>query len=72
MEKTIVIRTCDVCGKEVEDLPGTLQFKYSDSDYTGCGYPAGIKYEDICIDCCRKLDKVISDFAKEVKNDTNN
>lgn len=60
MIKTIQIRYCDVCKKEVEDLPGTLTLKYSDRDYAGNGFPAGIKYEDICIDCCRKLDNLLS------------
>ena len=67
MIKTIEKRVCDVCKKEVKDFAGSLLLKYSDSDYTGCGFPARIERKEICIDCCRKLDKAITEVLKEVE-----
>ena len=59
MIETIEKRICDVCKKEVEDFCGSLALDYSDIDYTGCGFPVKIERNDICIDCCRELKKVI-------------
>lgn len=67
MIKTIEKRICDVCKKEVEDFAGSLRLEYSDRDYTGCGFPAGVERKDICIDCCRKLDKAIRQVLKEAE-----
>jgi hypothetical protein len=67
MIETIQRKVCDMCKKEVEDFAGSLSLDYSDCDYTGCGYPAGLKLEDLCIDCCRKLDKAIMKIVKEVE-----
>ena len=63
MIKTIEKRICDVCGDMVEDFAGSLELKYV--DYTGCCFPVQIKREQICIDCCRKLDKAIMEVLKE-------
>lgn len=67
MIETIERKVCDVCKKEVKNFYGSLLLRYSDKDYTGCGYPAGIERRDICIDCCRKLDKVIETTLKELE-----
>lgn len=66
MIKIIEKKICDVCKKEVEDFCGSLALDYSDCDYTGCGYPVKIVHEDICIDCCRKLNKVIVKAIEEL------
>jgi hypothetical protein len=71
MIKIIEKRICDVCKKEVENFYGSLSLKYSDhDDYTGCGYPVEIECEDVCIDCCRKLDKFVSTALEEMDGET--
>lgn len=67
MMKIIENRICDVCQREVKDFAGSLKLKYSEHDYTGCGFPIEIKREDICIDCCRKLDNIIIAALKELE-----
>lgn len=66
MIKTIEKRICDVCKQEVEVFYGSLVLDYSDMDYTGCGFPVKIERKDICIDCCRKLNKVIEKALEEL------
>lgn len=66
MTETIERKICDVCEREVRDFAGSLELKYSDHDYTGCGFSAGIKRKDICINCCRKLDKVVVEALKSL------
>lgn len=66
MIETIEKKICDVCKKEVENFYGSLSLKYSDRDYTGCGYPVRIECKDVCIECCRKIDKVIAKALKEL------
>lgn len=65
MTETIERKTCDVCKEEVESFAGSLILKYSDHDYTGCGYPVKVECKEICIDCCRKLNKAIDKVLKE-------
>lgn len=65
MIKTAEIRICDICKKEVKGFAGSLHLEYSDHDYTGCGYPASIIREDVCLDCCRKLDKAITEVIRK-------
>ncbi len=67
MIKTIEKKICDACKREVNDFAGELILKYSDSDYTGCGYPVKIERKEICIDCCRKLNKTITEVLEEVE-----
>lgn len=67
MKETIERRICDVCNKEVKAFAGSLELKYADYDYTGCGFPVSIKRRDICIDCCRKLNKSIGEVLKEME-----
>jgi len=43
MIEKIERKICDVCGKEVKYFSGSLMLNYSDSDYTGCGYPVKIE-----------------------------
>ena len=69
MIETIEKRICDVCKKEVTNFYGSLVLDYSDSDYTGCGYPVKIERKEICIDCCRKLNKVIEEALKGLQNE---
>ena len=69
MTEVIRKRICDVCKKEVDSFAGSLSLKYSERDYTGCGCPAGIEYRDICLDCCRKLDKAIEEVSNDSKGD---
>ena len=66
MTETIERRICDVCKGEVKSFAGSLVLNYSDSDYTGCGYPVKIERKDICIECCRKLNKVIAKALEEL------
>ena len=66
MIKTIEKRICDVCKKEVERFYGSFVLDYSDSDYTGYGYPVKIERKDICINCCLKLHKVIEKALEEL------
>ena len=65
MIETIERRICDVCRKEVKAFAGSLELRYVE---TGClgAYPTEIVQEDICIDCCRKLDNAISGVLREV------
>lgn len=67
MIETIERKICDVCKREVNYFSGSLMLNYSDSDYTGCGYPVRIERKEICIECCRKLDKAIVKALKELK-----
>ena len=67
MIETIEKKICDVCEKEVKSFAGSLVLKYSDSDYTGCGFPVRIERKEICIDCCRRLNKVIEEALEEDK-----
>lgn len=69
MIKIIETRICDVCKKEVGTFHGSLSLKYQDTDYTGSGYPVKIECKDVCIDCCRKLDKVVSTALKEMEGE---
>ena len=67
MTEIIKRKTCDVCKREVAFFSGSLEFNYSDNYYTGCGYPIKIERKEICIECCRKLDKAIVKALKELK-----
>ena len=64
-----VKRFCDVCGKEVGECDsfGKLKFHYSEKDWAGNGAPAGRDIDDICLDCCRKLDHAICDTLSFIK-----
>lgn len=66
MIETIKRKICDVCKREVREFAGSLILNYSDSDYTGCGFPVKVERKEICIDCCRKLHKVIDVVLNEV------
>lgn len=44
--------------------------KYSDSDYKRCGYPVRIECKDVCIKCCRELNKVIETVTKKLEGET--
>lgn len=66
MIKTIEKRICDVCTREVNAFAGNLVLDYMDHDYTGCGYPVRIERKEICIDCCRTLNKIITEAFKEI------
>ena len=67
MIETIKRQICDVCEKEVEVFAGSLELKYAEHDWAGNGAPVKVVYKDICIDCCRKLDKAITKVLKEVE-----
>lgn len=71
MIKMIEKRICDFCKKEVQEFAGSLKLRYSDRDYMGNGFPVQDEYTDLCIDCCRLLDKIICDALKkkEEEND---
>ena len=64
MIKTIEKRICDVCKKEVEFFYGSLVLDYLDA---GCNYHVKIERKEVCIDCCRKLDKVIEKALEELE-----
>lgn len=66
MTEMIERKVCDVCNKEVEHFKGSLLLDYSDYDYTGYSYPVKFEYKDICIDCCRKLDKAITKALEDL------
>ena len=65
MIEMIERKICDVCKREVKSFAGSLILKYSESDYTGCGFPVKIERKEICIDCCRKLNEAITEVLKE-------
>lgn len=67
MIETIEKKICDVCKKEVENFYGSLSLKYSDHDYTGCGYPVKVECKDVCIKCCRELNKVIEEVIQKLE-----
>ena len=52
---------CDMCKREINPrfTPGRLVFSYSVSDWAGNGAPAGCKYEELCRDCCDRIDRAI-------------
>lgn len=52
-------RICDFCKKEMRGCCGSLSLKYSLVDYAGNGFPAGLKYDDVCEDCCKNIEKAI-------------
>lgn len=66
MIKTIEKRICDVCTREVKEFAGDLVLDYMDHDSTGCYYPVIVERKEICIDCCRKLNKIITEAFKEI------
>lgn len=68
MIETIERRICDVCKREVKHFSGSLVLDYSDSDWTGYGYPVKVEHKEICIDCCRKLEEVITKVLKEMED----
>ncbi len=69
MIKTTYIKICDVCKKEVENVPGSLSLEYDEEDAAAAGHfdPVVFTYDDICIDCCRKLHKAITKVFEEIK-----
>jgi hypothetical protein len=64
MTEIIKRNICDVCKKEVNDFAGYLELKYSGRNCMGDSYPVEVVYEDICIDCCRKLHKAIEEVLE--------
>jgi hypothetical protein len=77
MIKTVEKRICDVCKREVQEFVGTLSFKYETSNvsstlalkYRPNIVSARIVRDDICADCCKKLEKLIRKALEEVSND---
>lgn len=67
MTRTIEEKICDVCKRKTKAFAGSLTLKYSDSDYMGNGFLVKIERKEICIDCCRKLEKVIGEVLKEIE-----
>lgn len=68
MTTTTVKRTCDVCGKEMGTWDhGKLNLSYSVTDWAGNGAPAGIKFADLCDNCCEKIHQAIVDTANSLK-----
>ena len=53
---------CDMCKREINPrfTPGRLEFSYSISDWAGNAVPAGCKYEELCADCCDRIDSAIA------------
>lgn len=66
MIETIERKICDVCKREVKEFAGSLVLDYSDSAFTGYGYPVKIERKDICINCCRELEEVITKALEEL------
>lgn len=60
---------CDVCKKEVQDFSGLLKLEYADVDYTGCASPVKLERKEICLNCCRRLAKLIAEDLKEIEDD---
>ena len=71
MTTTVTKCYCDICGKEMNkyDSIGSLKLSYSEKDWAGNGAPAGLKYDEICLDCCRKLHNIIYDTVKQIKEE---
>lgn len=61
---------CDVCKKEIVDSSGNLHFSHNVKDYLGndCARRE-IIFNDICYDCCKKLDDVIVDTAAKIEEE---
>lgn len=66
MTEMIEKKMCDICYKEVEYFAGSLVLNYSDTDFTGCGYPVRVERREICLNCCRRLNDVLTDAIKEM------
>ena len=66
MIEMIERKICDVCHKEVERFSGSLVLDYMDRDYTGNGCPVRVERKEICINCCRKLDDVLTAAIKDM------
>ena len=67
MIETIERRICDVCKREVKHFSGSLVLDYLDSDYIGYGNPVKIERKEICINCCRELEEVVTKALKEME-----
>lgn len=62
MKVVIEKHICDMCKREINPsfTPGKLVFSYSVTDWAGNGAPAGCKYEELCRDCCIRIDSAIA------------
>lgn len=67
MIMTIEKRICDVCKKEVQDFAGTFFLRYTTDGHI-MKKDVRIMRNDICIDCCKKLDKLIMEALKKLSN----
>ena len=65
MIETINRRFCDICKKPMVRKIGKLYFYMPVRDYMG-DFAAGesLDYNDVCEDCCKKIDKLIADLIK--------
>lgn len=61
---------CDVCGKEITDSSGRLDFEFDVKDYLGnnCN-KVRINFNDICYDCVLKMDAAINGKHVEIKKE---
>ena len=61
MKVVIEKHMCDLCKKEISSnfAPGRLVFSYSTKDWAGNGAPAGHTYEELCKDCCERIDSAM-------------
>ena len=53
---------CDMCKREINPrfTPGKLVFSFSAPDYLSKPTHAERKYDDLCADCCDRIEKAIS------------
>ena len=69
MIETIERKLCDVCKKEVESFAGSLNLDYSDSDYTGCGYPARLSVKKSALTVVGNWIRLLGKYTRRYQND---
>lgn len=68
MIETITKKICDICGKEMNGEFGYLKSKFTIRDFLGNGCAnGGVDYKDVCDSCGAKINDVIIDTIKEIK-----
>ena len=68
MTETITKKICDICGKEMKGEFGYLKSKFTVRDYLGNGCAnGGVDFKDVCDSCGAKINDVIIDTIREIK-----
>jgi hypothetical protein len=75
MKQTVIIRTCDACGRKFSDVDtqyksgyGSLKFHWQLGSSYACGGASGDEnIDDLCCECTEKMRDLLDAFKKEVK-----